>query len=506
MLSCEGCGKKFKEWMTRPIICSCGVVFDDGENPAPIIRTPKLGAITASPPNPWRVLHEFPVNNWDNWNESAARAFFAIWEYSVPKGCGCASKWGEARLVLPEPDFSSASGFLDSTIVMHNYVSKEHAKNRTIPDEVARDMWLGPKVVFLATTYAEIGGTETFHMTLLPELRFTKNIIGFCATDNAKGNFQALRVPYHSGWEQAKYLASRADIVVSWGIDRLVDLLPEKRPYVISAHHSDIASGWSHGLQLNQSQVIDEFVCINNDVATYLRKRVSQPVHFIPNAINPKRLSADEGKKEIRKTLNIPKNDKIVLWLHRFSEEKRPQLAMEIAKRLPEGYTVLMVGGGESFARCVNEAPPNVKFSGPVHSPANYLAIADCFLSLATFEGFGLSIGEAMLAGVPVISTKTGIADANNAVIVDMHAAPEAWAKAIVSVDDSRVEAAREMVRSKYGVDEFVRRWDEVISNVWRKASHERSQNVPTGQYGRVLDAPTGNGGNNPGSAVQADS
>ena len=72
----------------------------------------------------------------------------------------------------------------------------------------------------------------------------------------------------------------------------------------------------------------------------------------------------------------------------------------------------------------------------PPQHPGNWLSVASCFLSTSTTDGFGLSVAEAIAAGIPVVSSPVGIASRSGlAITVPIDARPSEWAAAIVSSD-----------------------------------------------------------------------
>ena len=136
-----------------------------------------------------------------------------------------------------------------------------------------------PRVGFLSCSYMLSGGTETFHWTLLPRLRDRVNVIGFVATSLSGGDGGLLQVPYATGLRAARELAENSDILVTWGIACLRDIVPTNRPKIINVHHSDWSSEWSNSLALGQLDVVDEIVCVNEDVANRLRATSGNPTH-----------------------------------------------------------------------------------------------------------------------------------------------------------------------------------------------------------------------------------
>lgn len=321
---------------------------------------------------------------------------------------------------------------------------------------------MAPRVGFISVAYSRIGGTETHHRTLLPRLRHVVDVAGFVASGFPGGDGTKLQVPYATGVAAAKQLAAHCDVLVVWGLSDLLSILPTDRPKVIAVHHADSSSGWSNDLILQQLDMIDEIVCVNETTATKLAA-TGKPTHYIPNAIDPQRIVPSNQPSALESEHNIPAHAKIVLFGHRLSEEKRPELAVEIAKLLPDDWVMVIVGDGP-LKHDVKTAAANchrVRLVGACESLADWLAISDCFLSLSTFEGFGLSIAEAMAAGVPTLSTATGIAP-GLATSLPTFASPAEWAKAIQTAE---VKAWPALILDRFSVDRMVQSWANVILN-----------------------------------------
>ena len=327
----------------------------------------------------------------------------------------------------------------------------------------ARIRWTerAPRVGFLSVAYTKIGGTETHHQTLLPRLKYRVDVAGFVASGFPGGDGRKLEVPYATGVPAAKQLAAHCDVLVVWGIADLKAILPTNRPKVIAVHHADSSSGWSNDLILKQLDMIDEIVCVNEATAAKLAA-TGKPTHYIPNAIDPKRIVPSGQQHALRSLHNISADSRIVLFGHRLSDEKRPELAVEIARLLPAGWVMAIVGDGP-LKHDVKRAAADcdrVRLVGACESLADWLAISDCFLSLSTFEGFGLSVAEALAAGVPVVSTATGIAP-GLATTLPTFATPAEWAKAIQTAE---VKAWPAIILDRFSVDRMVQSWANVIT------------------------------------------
>ena len=143
------------------------------------------------------------------------------------------------------------------------------------------------------------------------------------------------------------------------------------------------------------------------------------------------------------------------------SEEKRPELAIEIAKSLPHNWIMGIAGDGpmrdlvkEQSSRC-----DNIRLFGMCDSLADWLSISDCFLSLSKFEGFGFSVCEAMAAGVPTVSNPTGISIGLTKTLPN-DATTSQWVEAIVN---SKIMISSEFILNQFSVDRMTRLWADLL-------------------------------------------
>jgi glycosyltransferase involved in cell wall biosynthesis len=108
----------------------------------------------------------------------------------------------------------------------------------------------------------------------------------------------------------------------------------------------------------------------------------------------------------VRSRLNISGSDFVVVWLGRFTQVKRPDLVLELAKRLPH-LLFLMAGDGELRKGILSDAPSNLRVIG-IQEAADMWGIADLALLTSDSEGMPLAVIEAQLSGVPVVATDVG--------------------------------------------------------------------------------------------------
>jgi glycosyltransferase involved in cell wall biosynthesis len=108
----------------------------------------------------------------------------------------------------------------------------------------------------------------------------------------------------------------------------------------------------------------------------------------------------------------VPKKDKkSVIWVGRNSEEKRPELLFELARKLPD-YSFTLVLSGDFFHQPkFDDVPYNINLYPNLTSRellgSLYLA-SDIFLLTSTTEGMPLTILEALSYGCKIVSSEVG--------------------------------------------------------------------------------------------------
>ena len=152
-------------------------------------------------------------------------------------------------------------------------------------------------------------------------------------------------------------------------------------------------------------------------------------VHIIPTGIEIERFYKEKLKKE--KILNLKKklgleNDNVILYLGRISCEKRIDFLIKnqanLIKKI-DNCKLLIVGDGpemEEYKRLVSnlKLEDNIIFTGkvPWNEVPYYYAVADVFATNSDFETQGLTVIEAMAAGLPVVALDD---DAFRNVVID---------------------------------------------------------------------------------------
>ena len=116
---------------------------------------------------------------------------------------------------------------------------------------------------------------------------------------------------------------------------------------------------------------------------------------------------AAENREQVRHEENISSDDMVVLFV---GAEFRRKGVDRLIPAIGPGMRLLVVGRGERMNHYRNLAikcgiADRVRFVGHVEDVRRYYAAADVFVLPSLFEGFGMTILEAMACGLPVVSS-----------------------------------------------------------------------------------------------------
>ena len=143
--------------------------------------------------------------------------------------------------------------------------------------------------------------------------------------------------------------------------------------------------------------------------------------HFDPSKYN---------KEKLKEQYNLPKDKYIISFICRITEQKRPFLLLEVAKKLKEvrnDFCILVVGDGNLFNKMKSTAKRyglsnNMIFMGRTNKTDEIYAISDLTINCSIKEGLALTAYESLAMGVPVVSSDVGgqkeLIDKNTGVIV----------------------------------------------------------------------------------------
>lgn len=330
-------------------------------------------------------------------------------------------------------------------------------------------------VGFIAPCYLPIGGTETWHESLLPRLR---GVVGFVSLDPtmSSGDMDALKCITDVGIEAAKHLAKHCGVLVVWNVgDRLSRIVEGASCKVISVSHGGPSCHWNlQGLDEQRKQT-DHIACVSTAAAADAPAGI--PVTVIPNAPDPNRIKPSQ-------ILQKPAR-KLAISISRFSPEKRLQFLADLFTNYLPDWELWLIGAKQGIGGVSIEESDNVRVFPATQSPGDYYAVADVFVQATSNEGYGLSAAEALLAGLPVVSHPVGLfADRPQlATIVEHDGTEQHWVQAIRA-------AQPKPINDLDNIDDWVQQWQSMIDSMlpegYRKACICRSN--ACGRYNSTND------------------
>lgn len=162
----------------------------------------------------------------------------------------------------------------------------------------------------------------------------------------------------------------------------------------------------------------EELIVPTKKVADLMRQYGVKPdINVIPTGIDLSRFKVQDSeirREKLKSTLGIPKDNKVVLYLGRVSEEKNIDEVMQYLDHYMESHsnvTFLTVGDGPYSGTLEKKAKglkhrKQMVFAGakPWDEITHYYQIADVFVSASTSETQGLTYIEALASGIPIVA------------------------------------------------------------------------------------------------------
>lgn len=115
------------------------------------------------------------------------------------------------------------------------------------------------------------------------------------------------------------------------------------------------------------------------------------------------------AEPDIRRLVHIPsltKYSRVVLSIARVSPPKRPDIFIEVARRLPH-YGFVWIGNVAEVTE-YGPLPANCHFVGNIPNAGAYCSLVDIFMLASDYEGLPMVVLEAMCFGRPVVASDVG--------------------------------------------------------------------------------------------------
>lgn len=183
-------------------------------------------------------------------------------------------------------------------------------------------------------------------------------------------------------------------------------------PLEVQLHTDPFSKQFSGVLNLVRKQIMKSVIESADAVRVVLKavrdklkdKYAVENISILPIYVDRKRIQG-EAEFNLHEKYGFKQ---VILTVSRLTEEKNIGLALKAFKIVREKFSevgLVIVGSGpEKF-----EKQDGVVFAGWQEELTSYYKTADIFLQTSKFEGYGLSLVEAGLSDLPVVSTKVGV-------------------------------------------------------------------------------------------------
>lgn len=312
--------------------------------------------------------------------------------------------------------------------------------NTVLPlDPVPSDL---PTVLVVMPVLA-VGGAETVHIHVM---RYLQNKIRFVMAtfehhDSSLGTtieeFRKI-TPYiyplpdfllmnHLNFSMIEYLMARFTPQTlyiangaTWIYDAVARIKNNHPSLLIAGQVYDHQAGWINRYDRVLAEQMDVHIGINYQIdKAYVQRGVRpEQVQHIENgvdlqAFNPDRYM-EERIQEIKMRLGIPVDKKVVTFMARLHEQKRPVDFIEMARRcaVDEDMIFLMVGDGplsDTVRDVLSQTGIKNLYRQPFYKPSSDIfAISDVLVLTSEYEGMPMAVLEAQAMGCPVVATDVG--------------------------------------------------------------------------------------------------
>lgn len=162
---------------------------------------------------------------------------------------------------------------------------------------------------------------------------------------------------------------------------------------------------------------VDGIGCKTPKAAEYIRKyNKTQNIEITAIGLDISKFEQQRTAENIWiKKLQIPPSSKVLLYIGVIESRRHVDLLLDVLERLPDEYTLIIVGEGSQKEILKNRAAmgvygKRVKWLDKMKQEelSNIYRIADLFLLASDYEIYGMVILESMYLKVPVLSTSTG--------------------------------------------------------------------------------------------------
>jgi glycosyltransferase involved in cell wall biosynthesis len=396
---------------------------------------------------------DYVFEDWDFWVRLAAKGARIrnisgeyLFNYRVHQGGSLSSAAGikplseqKAIILDKNRDLLNPKAFRNSATLQSRYLRcNPCATALAINFNAASSLSLSKKTLLLALPFSIVGGAERLLSGLC--IYLTKHnwriiVVTTLDQDNNYGNsIEWFKKSTSEIYELPRFLDSierddfihylitsrKPDCLLNAGSLLVYELLPSIRKNyeslcIVDLLFNTVGHVESH---MEFKKFITFAMAENHEVYDwYLNVAGWTPdrIRKISSGVDIKRLYPTNRPEELVDKYGITKDEVVIGFSGRLSEEKAPDIFLEVAK-LCQGISKLrfvMTGTGPmatEISKQLNFLPPSVKFefAGLVNDVNQYLALYDVLVLPSRLDGRPLVVMEALACGLPVIASNVG--------------------------------------------------------------------------------------------------
>lgn len=325
----------------------------------------------------------------------------------------------------------------------------------------------------LLNTWAECGGTETYHTCLIKNLIKHGHQVKIALPFQKVTDFTLPHdMPYfYFGLGNAIKVLQGCSTWIVWGVGHKYDLyefLKRKRtaPNIICINHGSSKSSWCKHYLSKEAVYANKIVAVSEDGVDAIPIEHKYKSTVIHGPVDRERLKPQLSADEVRKKHGLKPEHKVLLYLGRVTSDKRVEVAAKVIDRLPEEWRLLVVGddASRSFNMSIFYRNRKIIYCGKTKNPGDYFQIADCCINPSLSEGFGLTAMESIISGVPTIAHNTGIFQTLRiGMILPDNATIDEYANAVLNIPHEQVQKDTEIANTMFTVEDFTNKWLSII-------------------------------------------
>lgn len=224
-----------------------------------------------------------------------------------------------------------------------------------------------------------------------------------------------------------------------------------------------------------------KLVAVSESVASDMKSYdhvTPDKIKVIYNGIDLSLFDVPESKAECRRKLGLSEKDIIVGAIGRISEEKNHKAIINALNKLPSNVKGVVIGDGPLRDTLKEAGGERCFFAGQMENSLIPVALKafDIFCFPSLWEGFGVSLIEAMASGIPIvasdISTHREVLGGAG-ILFSLDKAdelPRALRRLIDDPDERKILSEKGRKRARiYSIDNTVKAYEEIFDRIMKK-------------------------------------